>query len=76
MINIYKDIHCLDEIAPNKLNEAKKLMIKALERKFPVEKVFTVQNEGEATNLMRTIGLQKRWVRMKGSTLTGVFLFE
>jgi len=49
-----------DEIAPNKLNEAKKLMVKALDRKFPVEKVLTVQNEGEATNIMRTIGLQKR----------------
>eukprot|EP00088_Acartia_fossae_P067217 TRINITY_DN837_c0_g1_i1.p1 TRINITY_DN837_c0_g1~~TRINITY_DN837_c0_g1_i1.p1 ORF type:complete len:793 (-),score=239.64 TRINITY_DN837_c0_g1_i1:73-2451(-) len=49
-----------DEIPPNKMNEVKKLMVKALERKFPVEKVHTLQTDSEAVNLVRTLGSQKR----------------
>jgi len=49
-----------DEIQPNKVNEVKKLMVKALERKFPAEKIFTLNSETDALNLVRTFGSQKR----------------
>jgi len=49
-----------DEIPPNKLNEVKKLMIKALERKFPAEKIYTLESEADAINLVRLLGSRKR----------------
>ncbi|XP_023320999.1 pre-rRNA-processing protein TSR1 homolog [Eurytemora carolleeae] len=49
-----------DEIPPSKLTEVKKLMIKALERKFPAEKIYTLETDTDAVNLVRTFGSQKR----------------
>jgi len=49
-----------DEVPPNKINEVKKLMIKALERKFPVEKVHTLWTDAEAVNMVRYLGTQKQ----------------
>ena len=40
-----------DEIPPSKLTEVKKLMIKALERKFPAEKIYTLETDTDAVNL-------------------------
>ena len=33
------------------MNEVKKLMIKALDRKFPAEKIYTVDSDSDALNL-------------------------
>jgi len=52
----------LDEISPKKHTEVKKLLVKALERKMPVEKIWSVDGEQEAVNLIRHIGSQKRKV--------------
>jgi len=49
-----------DEIPPNKINEVKKLMIKALERKFPLEKIHMLGTDAEAVNMMRYLGTQKQ----------------
>jgi len=49
-----------DEVPPAKMNEVKKLMVKALERKFPAEKIYTVDSESDALNLVRMFGAQKR----------------
>jgi len=50
----------LDEIPPKKHIEVKKLLAKSLERKIPVEKVWSVEGELEAVNLVRAISCQKR----------------
>jgi len=50
----------LDEIPPKKHTEVKKLLAKSLERKLPVEKVWSVEGEVEAVNLVRAVGCQKR----------------
>jgi len=50
----------LDEIPPKKHIEVKKLLAKSLDRKLPVEKVWSVEAELEAVNLVRAIGCQKR----------------
>eukprot|EP00092_Neocalanus_flemingeri_P018370 GFUD01019879.1.p1 GENE.GFUD01019879.1~~GFUD01019879.1.p1 ORF type:complete len:755 (+),score=290.87 GFUD01019879.1:292-2265(+) len=50
----------LDEIPPKKHIEVKKLLAKSLERKLPVEKVWSVEGELEAVNLVRAISCQKR----------------
>jgi len=49
-----------DEIQPSKINDVKKLMIKALERKFPAEKIYTLDSDADAINLVRMLGSQKR----------------
>jgi len=49
-----------DEVHPGKINEVKKLMIKALERKFPVDKIHTISSTPEALNMIRFIGTQKK----------------
>jgi len=49
-----------DEVPPNKMNEVKKLMIKALDRKFPAEKIYTVDSDSDALNLVRSFGSGKR----------------
>jgi len=50
----------MDEIPPKKHNEVKKLLAKALERKITVEKVYSVMEDIDAINLVRTLGNQKR----------------
>jgi len=50
----------LDEIPPKKHTEVKKLLAKSLERKLTVEKVWSVEGELEAVNLVRAVGCQKR----------------
>ena len=50
----------MDEIPPKKHNEVKRLLAKALEKKLPVDKVWTVEGEAEAVNLVRAIAGQKR----------------
>ena len=50
----------MDEIPAKKQSEVKKLLVKALERKLPVEKVWSMQEQGEAVNILRTLGTQKR----------------
>jgi len=52
----------LDEIPPKKHMEVKKLLSKSLESKLPVEKVWSVECDLEAVNLVRAIGSQKRRV--------------
>jgi len=50
----------MDEIPPKKHNEAKKLLLKAFEKKLPVERLYTVENSSEALLLVRALGCQKR----------------
>jgi len=50
----------LDEIPTKKHMEVKKLLAKSLESKFPVDKVWSVETETEAVNLIRAVGCQKR----------------
>jgi hypothetical protein len=49
-----------DEIPAKKLGEVKRLLLKTLDRKLPVEKIHTVDSPGEAINLLRLLGGQKR----------------
>ena len=50
----------MDEIPAKKHTEVKRLLVKSLERKLPVEKVWSMQEQGEAVNILRTLGTQKR----------------
>jgi len=50
----------LNEIPQKKHIEVKKLLAKSLERKFPVEKVWSLEGEVDAVNMVRAIGCQKR----------------
>ena len=43
-----------------KVAEVKKLLVKSLERKIPVVKVWSVGNEGEALDLARSLVAHKR----------------
>jgi len=52
----------LDEIPPKKHMEVKKLLARSLEKKLPVEKVWSVESEVDAVNLVRAVGNQKRRV--------------
>ena len=45
---------------PEPCLQVKKLLMKSLERKLPVERVWSVLEEQEAVNLVRTLGCQKR----------------
>ena len=45
----------LSDIPANKQQEVKKLLAKNLEKKFPVEKVWSAQSESEALNLLRYV---------------------
>jgi len=50
----------LSGIAPGKHQEVKKLLAKNIEKRMPIEKVWSAQNESEALNLLRHIGNQRR----------------
>merc|ERR1719244_2251704 len=50
----------LSDIAPGKHQEVKKLLAKNIEKRMPIEKVWSAQNESEALNLLRHIGNQRR----------------
>jgi len=50
----------MDEIPPKKHSEVKKLLLKAFEKKLPVERLHTVENSSEALLLVRALGCQKR----------------
>ena len=50
----------ISEIPSNKQQEAKKLLVKNLEKRLVIEKVWSVQNQSEALNLLRHIGNQRR----------------
>ena len=43
----------LSGIAPGKHQEVKKLLAKNIEKRMPIEKVWSAQNESEALNLLR-----------------------
>ena len=49
-----------DEIPAKKLTDVKRLLLKTLDRLLPAEKIHTVENAGDAVNLLRTLGSQKR----------------
>ena len=48
-------IENFQEIAPNKQQEAKKLVVKNLEKRMVIDKVWSAQNQSEALNLLRHI---------------------
>jgi len=50
----------MDEIPPKKHTEVKKLLTKAFEKKLPIEKLYTIENSGDAQVLIRALGCQKR----------------
>jgi len=50
----------LDEIPPKKHTDVKKLLVKSLESKFPVEKVWSIEGDLDAVNFVRAVGSQKR----------------
>merc|ERR1719210_2978993 len=54
-------VGAMDEIPLKRHTEVKRLLAKALTSKLPVEKVISVNSEGEAVTLVRALGSQKRY---------------
>ena len=50
----------MDEIPPKKHTEVKKMLMKAFDKKMPVEKVFSVDNNNDAVVLVRSLCNLKR----------------
>ena len=50
----------LDSVATKKQNDVKKSLLKALNKRFPVEKLHTCKNQQEGVLLLRHLGNQKR----------------
>jgi len=49
-----------DEIQPSRLADVKRLMVKVLERKYPAERIYTLNTDADALVLVRALGTQKR----------------
>ena len=50
----------LDSVAAKKQNDVKKSLLKALNKRFPVEKLHTCKNQQDGVLLLRHLGNQKR----------------